>query len=61
MISCAKPIVKYQKNVYKNFVISNEISNGVPGIDDTSTPGTTVKKTAAPHRCNSLLLSQYDE
>ena len=61
MISCTTPIVKYQKNVYKNFVMPDEIYTGynLPTVIQT---GRTHQKRL-PHRrwCNSLFLSWYDE
>ena len=61
MISCTTPIVKYQKNVYKNFVMPDEIytDNTLPTVIQT---GRTYQKRL-PHRrwCNSLFLSWYDE
>ena len=57
MISCTTPIVKYQKNVYKNFVMSDEIYTGntLPPVIQTG----RMYQKRLPHRrwCNSLSLS----
>lgn len=57
MISCTTPIVKYQKNVYKNFVMPDEIYTGY-NLSPVIQTG-RIHQKRLPHRrwCNSLFLS----